>query len=253
MPVLRVAIMSTVDNVILDKDGLPFADIVVAKQVADVLSRETRGLYVVVRHDENGYGLLQERSGGVITQPSMQQGAVMSAGEVDFNEIRFRPAWRSQLGRMVSILLGLAIFLFADQLLGLLQIDRLLLLLQNQGLIGSAFTLSGYLSNGVSLIGLGFAGVAVLSAGFFIYSHDYFIGPRGIEENEGIYSKDQRRIEFKHIRGVNLRQSIVERLLGIGTLDVATSGGEESEVRFVGISNPKRCMAILRERLKALA
>lgn len=182
----------------------------------------------MVRHDENGYGLLQERSGGVITQPSMQQGAVMSAGEVDFNEIRFRPAWRSQLGRMVSILLGLAIFLFADRLLGLLQIDRLLLLLQHEGLLGSAFTLSGYLSKGVSLIGLGFAGVAVLSAGFFIYSHDYFIGPRGIEENEGIFSKDQRRIEFKHIRGVNLRQSIVERLLGIGTLDVATSGGEES-------------------------
>lgn len=39
----------------------------------------------------------------------------------------------------------------------------------------------------------------------------------------------------------------------IGTLDVATAGSEESEVRFAGIANPRRCLDILRARLKALA
>ncbi len=237
---------------ILDKDGLPFADISVANQVAAVLSRETKVLYVVIHHDA-GYGLMQARFDAAAARPWPKQGAATSTSDLDFDEIYFRPAWRSQLGRLITMALGIVVFLLADLLLGLLQIDRLLLLLQHQGIIGSASTLGSYIAKGLAFIGLGGAGVAVLRAGFFIYSHRYFIGPRGIEENEGLVSKDQSRIEFKHIRGVNLRQSVFERLLGIGTIDVATSGGENSEVRFVGIANPKRILNILRERLKALA
>jgi len=108
-------------------------------------------------------------------------------------------------------------------------------------------------SMGVSLVGLFIATVAATRAMYFIYSHKYYIGPWGIEANTELISKDQRRIEYRHIRGVNLRQGIVERALGIGTLDIATSGAEESEVQFWGVSNPSKLLGILRERLRVMA
>lgn len=240
----------TANNMILDRDGSPFPDIALANQVAAVLSRETGRPYVVARHDTGGYGLLRDQSSQGWDE--VRSDRPSSNAMPEFDEIRFRPAWRSQLGKVFSILIGLAIFFFSDALIVLFHIDRLLALLQSQGLLAQPM-IGSVISRVLSLMGFVYAGVAAAKALYFIYSHDYFIGPRGIEKNEGLFSKDQSRIEFKHIRGVNLRQSVFERLLGIGTIDIATSGSELSEVRFAGITNPKRVLETLRDRLKAMA
>ena len=74
-----------------------------------------------------------------------------------------------------------------------------------------------------------------------------------MEATFGMIAKDQTRIEFKHIRGVKLRQGIIERLLGYGTIEIATSGSDGSEIRFQSIARPNKILAVLRERAKVLA
>jgi uncharacterized membrane protein YdbT with pleckstrin-like domain len=98
----------------------------------------------------------------------------------------------------------------------------------------------------VCLIGL----VRIL---YLLYSRTYFIGPYGVEANYGVISKDQTRIEFKHIRGVRLHQGIVQRLIGYGTIEIATSGSDGSEIRFLDIARPGKILGVLRERAKVLS
>lgn len=233
------------NNMILDRDGQPFSDFAVAEQVSAVLARETGDLFTVMSHG-GGYGLMrQSRSSSTHQQHEIDDGN-------EFQAFWFRPAWRSQLGKVFSIALGLLMFGFSGQILTLLQIDRLAILVGDILKIatGDVFPL---ISIAVSLAGLLIAAMAAIRALYFIYSHHYYIGPWGIEANTELISRDQRRIEYRHIRGVNLRQSVIERLLGIGTLDIATSGAEDSDVQFLGVSNPNKLLGILRERLRLMA
>lgn len=232
-------------ELILDRDGRPFTDFAIAEQVAAVLSRETGEQFVITSHD-GGYGLARQPRA---TADATQQGEM---NDSDFKERWLRPSWRSQLSKVFSIALGSLLFAFSDQLLILLQVDRLVVVAGDIIKV-SASDIFSLLSTGVSVVGLLIAVVAIIRALLFIYSHHYYIGPWGIEANTELIAKDQRRIEYKHIRGVNLRQGIIERLLGIGTLDVATSGSVESEVQFLGVSNPRKLLEILRERLRIMA
>lgn len=135
---------------IFDSDNVPFSDVSVANQVAAVLSRETDCPYVVTHHDSGGYVLVKTQS--------------VAVGEAvpHFDEIRFRPAWRSQLGKLFSILLGLTVFILSDVLLVLLHIDQLLILLQSQGLLDQSLMIGAWMSGIVSLVGLAYAGFAAL-------------------------------------------------------------------------------------------
>jgi len=226
-------------DLILDKDGRPFGDPLVAEQVAAVLARETGRQYAVSSHQEGGYGLARQSS-----EPQPMDDA--------FEAFWFRPAWRSQLGKLFPLVLGVILFSYSDQILALLQIDRLALLVDDLLRVSAAKAFA-LVSKAVSLFGLSIAALAAFRALFFIFSHHYYIGPWGIEANTELVARDQRRIEYRHIRGVNLRQGIIDRLLGIGTLDIATSGAEESEVQFIGVGNPNRLLEILRERLRIMA
>jgi len=232
------------EKIILNIDGLPFADITNADQVATILSRETGAGYMVTRYSD-GYGLL--------CQPVSSSSPVRNLSR-DFEDIRFRPAWRSQLVSMILAFLGTILYAFSDNVLKLFGADVVYTMLGNMGWYFDRQILIQV----TAFLGLGIAIYLGLVMLYAIYSRDYFIGPKGIEATIGLISKDQTRIEFKHMRGVNLKQGIIERLLGLvglgyGTIEIATSGSDGAEISFRGVANPKRLLGVLRERLKALA
>lgn len=130
-----------------------------------------------------------------------------------------------------------------------LGLDHLRVLLYD--LIGRTFAwdpvmlLFGWTAFVIGLIGL-------FRIGYNLLSRSYFIGPKGVEATFGVIARDQTRIEFKHVRGVKLRQGIVQRLMGYGTIEIATSGSEGSEIHFFDIARPRRILSVLRERAKVL-
>ena len=234
------------EKIILNIDGLPFTDIKNADQIAAILSRETGATHTVTRHSD-GYGLLcRPTSASPVSSPASNLSR-------DFEEIRFRPAWRSQLMRLVFILSGTVAYFFTENLLMLVGVDSLYQMLTGFEWRFDWEIVVHQVTNWAAGFTIVYFGLLVLYA---IYSQDYFVGPKGVEANIGLISKDQMRIEFKHMRGVNLKQGVTERLLGLvglgyGTIEIATSGSDGAEISFRGIAEPTRVLGVLRERLKA--
>ncbi|MEI6208437.1 MAG: PH domain-containing protein [Desulfuromonadales bacterium] len=81
-------------------------------------------------------------------------------------------------------------------------------------------------------------GVILLMAGFGRYRRLYTVTSHRIMMRTGLIANNTNEMEIRHIRGINLRQGVAERLLGIGTLEIISAADGGAEVVFSGISNP---------------
>lgn len=209
---------------ILNYNDHPFRDLDSANQIASILSRETGRAYNVAEYDQ-GYAILCD-------QPN--------------REIYLRPALRSQLKKLTLLVLAFITYLFATPLYTMLSIDHLVVELNR--VMGQV-----WLTHESALYwietGLFYGMLLIASMVFYaIYSRLYFIGPKGVEATVGIISKDQFRVEYSQVRGINLKQNIIERLLQYGSIEVSTSGSDGSEINFMNIADPGDVLAELRNR-----
>ncbi len=67
---------------------------------------------------------------------------------------------------------------------------------------------------------------------------DYMISNQRLYIRHGIISKHVQQTRIDRVQNVNTDQSLRERLLRVGTVDFDTAGTDDSDFRFVGISNP---------------
>ena len=94
----------------------------------------------------------------------------------------------------------------------------------------------------------GFAVFMVLSIVVARYSYRYAIEDGRLSANTGLISKNETQIRLQDIRGVNVTQSITDRMLNTGSLSFSSSAQNEAEVVFLGIDSP---MAV-RKQIQAL-
>lgn len=81
------------------------------------------------------------------------------------------------------------------------------------------------------------------------YSNTYTVTKDGLKSKAGIIARDAHSIKFRDIRGVVLKQDVLDRLLGVGTIDFHTAGTDKAEVTFFRIAHP----AYLRDVLDGYA
>jgi uncharacterized membrane protein YdbT with pleckstrin-like domain len=67
----------------------------------------------------------------------------------------------------------------------------------------------------------------------------YVITTERLQIRRGILAKSTQETRIERVQNVNTKQSLFERLLQVGTVDFDTAGTDDSEFRFVGVSNPK--------------
>ena len=67
----------------------------------------------------------------------------------------------------------------------------------------------------------------------------YVITTERLHIRRGILAKSTQETRIERVQNVNTKQSLFERLLQVGTVDFDTAGTDDSEFRFVGVSNPK--------------
>jgi uncharacterized membrane protein YdbT with pleckstrin-like domain len=127
-------------------------------------------------------------------------------------EQHLRPAWRSQLG-------GLTILLVFAAVTALGLVDPV-----TWGLLAVAGALALMVLLAVLL--------------YRHYAHLYYVEDGRIEHRRGILGRHIRSVRLADLRNVNLRQSIVERLLGIGTIEFSSAGGSGVEVSWAGVRDP---------------
>ena len=96
---------------------------------------------------------------------------------------------------------------------------------------------------------------AVILAGILIRVYDvlYVIDSRSVEAKIGLASFHfrQPRLRLEDIRGVEPRQNLWERLLGVGTVLVGSAMSEGVEIVMEGIDNPQAVLERINEAIDA--
>ena len=68
----------------------------------------------------------------------------------------------------------------------------------------------------------------------------YTITDRRLHIRSGVFTRVTRDTRLERVQNVNTRQSILERILRVGTVDFDTAGTEGSDFAFVGVSSPRK-------------
>jgi uncharacterized membrane protein YdbT with pleckstrin-like domain len=68
----------------------------------------------------------------------------------------------------------------------------------------------------------------------------YTITNQRLRIKRGIVSKQIKQTRIDRVQNVNTDQSVVERLLRVGTVDFDTAGTDDSDFAFVGVNSPSR-------------
>ena len=98
-------------------------------------------------------------------------------------------------------------------------------------------------------IALGIIAAVVLLALLGLVGHvkrtstDYAVTTQRLYIRHGILSKRVQQTRIGRVQNVNTDQSLLERILRVGTVDFDTAGTDGGEFRFSGISNPAGVVA----------
>ena len=74
----------------------------------------------------------------------------------------------------------------------------------------------------------------------------YTLTNKRVMSKAGIISRRVNEVGVKDIRNINVKQGIFERLFGVGTVEIASAGTADIEVRFIGVNDPIRARDLIR-------
>ena len=80
---------------------------------------------------------------------------------------------------------------------------------------------------------------------------DYMVTSQRLYIRRGILSKKIQQTRIDRVQNVNTEQRFRDRLLRVGTVDFDTAGSDDSEFRFVGVSDPDRIASVVDEVQRA--
>jgi uncharacterized membrane protein YdbT with pleckstrin-like domain len=80
----------------------------------------------------------------------------------------------------------------------------------------------------------------------------YSITNQRLTIQTGLLSREMHETRLERVQNVNLRQSLPERLLRIGTVDFDTAAGAEYDFSFRGVGEPRRIVRTVDRALHSL-
>jgi uncharacterized membrane protein YdbT with pleckstrin-like domain len=80
----------------------------------------------------------------------------------------------------------------------------------------------------------------------------YTITNRRLTIDIGILSRELHETRLERVQNVNSRQHLLERLLGVGTVDFDTAGGAAYDFKFRGVDNPRQIVRTVDRALHEL-
>jgi uncharacterized membrane protein YdbT with pleckstrin-like domain len=66
----------------------------------------------------------------------------------------------------------------------------------------------------------------------------YMVTNQRLYIRRGILSKAEQQTRIDRVQNVNTNQTLLQRVLSVGTVDFDTAGTDDSEFRFIGIADP---------------
>jgi uncharacterized membrane protein YdbT with pleckstrin-like domain len=68
----------------------------------------------------------------------------------------------------------------------------------------------------------------------------YLISDQRLYIRKGFIARDEQQTHIDRVQNVNTSQSVLQRVLVIGTVDFDTAGNDDADFRFVGVASPRR-------------
>ena len=85
----------------------------------------------------------------------------------------------------------------------------------------------------------------------FIYSYLYVMTNLRVLAKKGLFSISIREVRIADIRGANLRQGILERILNVGSIAIGSAATAGMEISLDGIKNPRHILAVINSHRKS--
>jgi uncharacterized membrane protein YdbT with pleckstrin-like domain len=79
----------------------------------------------------------------------------------------------------------------------------------------------------------------------------YTITSQRLTIQTGLVARELRETRLERIQNVNFRQSMLERLLGVGTVEFDTAGGAGYDFSFRGVAGPRGIVRTVDRALRA--
>ena len=95
---------------------------------------------------------------------------------------------------------------------------------------------------------------AVIAAGYVKrLATRYAVTTQRLQIKRGLLSRRVQQTRIERVQNVTTAQTVLQRVLRVGTVDFDTAGTDDSEFRFVGIENPSEVVeAVDRAQREAL-
>lgn len=231
-------------------DGMPFADMVMAEKMRDLLNKESEQFISGCRYqvdfkfDESNANTPQFV---VVRSASAGYAGYGDEGHAMDEKLEpikiYHPALRIYLFSLPWLFASTAMYLFAKELwvsvMTAMGVTRL-----------PAWIDASLLIDATSWIGLIWLAWMVVGVLLTYYGTTLTVDERGISYQRGILVRDVTNVRFNEIRRVGLRQGLLDRLLNTGILEFASSGTDDVDIRFIGLANPMRVKAEIEERIE---
>ena len=97
--------------------------------------------------------------------------------------------------------------------------------------------------------------LCIALVGFFVYFYEWLkmrdtrliVTTRRTTLKEGILEKRTNEVRHADVRNVRVDQTFVQRLFGVGTLEVSSAGQGDVEIAIKGIPDPQDIAALIHE------
>ncbi|OGI76217.1 hypothetical protein A3C67_03325 [Candidatus Nomurabacteria bacterium RIFCSPHIGHO2_02_FULL_42_19] len=97
------------------------------------------------------------------------------------------------------------------------------------------------------------AGILIfILAEVFRRAETFYVLESGVAKEYKLLSTYRKFAEFSKIQNMEVNQSFLENILGIGTIHLDTAGTDEREVSFRGARDPYKIEQIIREKMKTI-
>ena len=99
-----------------------------------------------------------------------------------------------------------------------------------------------------------FVGLFIILLGELVRrAETFYITEVGVTHEYKFLSTFRKSAEYRRIQNVEVRQSIIENMFGIGNVHFDTAGSDLAEVNFRGVGDPHRIEKMVREKVAASA
>lgn len=100
------------------------------------------------------------------------------------------------------------------------------------------------------LVALGIFAVTIVVGLLKRIGTRYRITDQRLYIRRGILSRHEQHTRLERVQNVNTRQSVLERVLRVGTVDFDTAGTDDSDFTFAGIADPAAVVRVVDDAQK---